>query len=296
MKLNEKFRKVKKLGSGSFSKVYKAKDLSNKSLLALKVSRVEHMKLLYNEKNILEEFALDPSFAKLKYFEVGAKKCVLGMTLLGETLNSLCFEKNIMPDKVLFYVIQVLDAIENFHKKGYIHRDIKPDNICIGRKDKNTTFLIDFGISEKYWDFVQNKHNPRSLKREFKGNVAFCSDSALLGINPSRRDDLEALCYVAIYLVKKTLPWIECSNISEVTCIRGSSSKALIKNLPIEMIHLINYCKLLRYEEDPDYGYIKKQFEECRNAYNSLLYAEIFVINEKVTKPPKKKKFLLSTY
>ena len=59
------------------------------------------------------------------------------------------------------------------------------------------------------------------------------------------------------------------------------------------MIHLINYCKLLRYEEDPDYGYIKKQFEECRNAYNSLLYAEIFVINEKVTKPPKKKKIPL---
>lgn len=45
--------------------------------------------------------------------------------------------------------LQLIDRIEALHKIGYIHRDIKPDNMAVGMKDKNKTiYLIDFGLSK----------------------------------------------------------------------------------------------------------------------------------------------------
>ena len=46
--------------------------------------------------------------------------------------------------------LQLIDRLEALHKIGYIHRDIKPDNLAIGLKEKNKIiYLIDFGLSKK---------------------------------------------------------------------------------------------------------------------------------------------------
>lgn len=55
----------------------------------------------------------------------------------------------------------MLELIEKFHDQGYIHCDLKPDNIMIGdyKKDlrlMNKIYLIDFGISQKYLDLDGN--------------------------------------------------------------------------------------------------------------------------------------------
>ena len=48
-----------------------------------------------------------------------------------------------------------MDLLEVFHDEGFIHCDIKPDNIMIGdytvdNNNVNKIYLIDFGISQKY--------------------------------------------------------------------------------------------------------------------------------------------------
>ena len=68
------------------------------------------------------------------------------------------------------------------HSIGYIHCDIKPDNILIGDAVKNPAlmnklYLIDFGISQKYVD-SQGKHLPFNQDMPFKGNVIFSSKNA----------------------------------------------------------------------------------------------------------------------
>lgn len=43
----------------------------------------------------------------------------------------------------------MIDRIQTLHELGYIHRDIKPDNFVVGRKEKNDTiYCIDFGLSK----------------------------------------------------------------------------------------------------------------------------------------------------
>ena len=61
------------------------------------------------------------------------------------------------PKCILNIGIELINLLEKLHLKGYIHCDIKPDNIMIGdfEKDdwlKRKLYLIDFGISERYLD------------------------------------------------------------------------------------------------------------------------------------------------
>ena len=72
--------------------------------------------------------------------------------------------------------------LEKFHDEGYIHCDLKPDNIMIGDYIKdpklmNKIYLIDFGISQKYVD-NQGNHLPFLENVPFKGNVIFSSKNA----------------------------------------------------------------------------------------------------------------------
>ena len=88
------------------------------------------------------------------------------------------------------------------------------------------------------------------------------------GIIPSRRDDLESLGYMLIYLYKNTLPWehIEAINKTELVT-KLFNIKALIpmntlcKNLPNEMTEYMTYTKSLKFDEKPNYNYLRKLFE-----------------------------------
>ena len=76
----------------------------------------------------------------------------------------------------------MIELLRQMHNVGFIHCDIKPDNILIGdymkeEKLKNKLYLIDFGISHNYLDDEGN-HVPYLQDVPFKGNVIFSSKNA----------------------------------------------------------------------------------------------------------------------
>lgn len=102
---------------------------------------------------------------------------------------------------------QMITNIQYFHSRGYIHRDIKPDNYCMGKgKSQNYLHLLDFGLAKIYKN-KNDKHIPYKEGKSLTGTARYASVNTHIGCQQSRRDDMESIGYVAIYLTRGVLPW-----------------------------------------------------------------------------------------
>ena len=110
--------------------------------------------------------------------------------------NSFCSQKC-----AIQIGIELTKIIKQFHELGFLHLDIKPDNVLIGEKDNQQLCLIDYGISEKYTD-ENDKHRPQENLEHISGNLVFISKNALEFKTQSRRDDLICLLYMLIFFVE----------------------------------------------------------------------------------------------
>ena len=165
---------------------------------------------------------------------------VLIIQLLGPNLEKLlksCGGKfNLYT--VLMVADQTLTLIEELHTKFYIHRDIKPENLAIGiGKKSDTVYLIDFGLAKRYRDSINQQHIPYRDGKTFTGTMRYASVNAHLGLEQSRRDDLESLGFVFVYLAKGKLPWQGCCkeedcNTEILKKMLGTSIDALCQGLP----------------------------------------------------------------
>ena len=148
--------------------------------------------------------------AKIHHFGEEGDYNILIMDLLGPSLEDLfnfCGRK-FQLKTTLMVADQMITRIEYVHSKNYIHRDIKPENFVIGLgKRSNQVFLIDFGLSKKFRDPKTHQHIPYKENKNLTGTARYASINAHLGIEQSRRDDLEAIGYVSIYFIKGKLPW-----------------------------------------------------------------------------------------
>lgn len=89
-----------------------------------------------------------------------------------------------------------------------MHRDVKPENMAIGVGSRsNVVYLLDFGLSKCYKDKDTGAHLQYLDNKPFVGTARFASINAHLGIELSRRDDLEGLGYVLVFMLRGNLPW-----------------------------------------------------------------------------------------
>ena len=270
-----KYKINKKIGISSNSIIFSGKNINNQELVALKIQK--KCRFFSNEDIEKEAYYLlqlkgygIPKIISFGHFE---KYNILIEELLGKSLEDLFKqnknkEKSIILKDMIMAGIQLIDRIEYIHSKNILHLDIKPTNFLVGYKDPFLIYIIDFGLSKKYRSSRTGKHISFSKRKYFTGNIKYSSVNNMKGIIPSRRDDLESLGYMLIYLYKNTLPWehIEAINKTELVT-KLFNIKALIpmntlcKNLPNEMTEYMTYTKSLKFDEKPNYNYLRKLFE-----------------------------------
>lgn len=172
---------------------------------------------------------------------------------------------------VLILFDQILERLSNLHSKGYIHRNIKPDNFMMGLgENRETWYLIDFVLAKK---FIKNGEIiPFKKGRQMTGPLRYASINSQLGFEQSRRDDLESLGYMMIFFLKGDLPWqnIQAKDIDEkykmvMKSKLATTINSLAKGLPDEFKDYMNYVKWLDYETEPDYEKLRNMFKRLFN-------------------------------
>ena len=77
-----------------------------------------------------------------------------------------------------------MERLRDLHKLGYVHNDIKLENMVIGAKDPTVIYLIDFGMSVPFEITNENgikTHIERKFLSVFTGNFLFASRNSLKG-------------------------------------------------------------------------------------------------------------------
>ena len=103
--------------------------------------------------------------------------------------------------------------------------------------------------------------------KNLTGTARYASINAHLGIEQSRRDDMESLGYVLMYFNRGSLPWQGLKAATKKQKYEKISEKkmstpveVLCKGFPAEFAMYLNYCRGLRFEEGPDYMYLRQLF------------------------------------
>lgn len=261
---------VNSIGSGSFGHVYKGvHKFKLTELVAIKRESVmSNFLLLRQEAKIYQYLSNTPGIAELKWFGRDNDYYYLVTELLGVSLsnyNPLMKKNNITPS-INLIGCKLLNLIENLHNHLIIHRDVKPDNFLFERIDDTSLnlssklFVIDFGISVVYKN--DGVHMPCELTNGLIGSPNFASLHAHGRTTLSRRDDLESIGYVLLFLMNNnSLPWQAADNEIQLVEIKQSWVQWAIEQrgaLPIgEFMHAIQ--KLL-FEDTPNYDKLRSLF------------------------------------
>lgn len=237
--------------------------------MAIKIeSRLSTHPQLDYEAKVYKYLAGTPGIPTMHYFGAVGQYNALVMDLLGPSLEDLfnyC-SRRFSLKSVLMLADQMIQRIEYVHYKHFLHRDIKPDNFVMGLGEHaRHCYLIDFGLAKRYRDPRTLFHISYRENKSLTGTARYASLNTHLGVEQSRRDDLESLGYVLLYFLRGSLPWqgLRAANKEDkyakiLLKKRTTPCDVLCRGFPPEFALYFNYVRSLQFDERPDYGYLRR--------------------------------------
>lgn len=258
------------IGKGEFGKILKARHKITNEFVAIKQNTNNNNLLLYESK-IIKTLQPHKNIIKIKWYGKINEVSSLVTELLSFNLDEISNKGVISENLLIIYGKQMISALQHIHSKGYIHRDIKPDNFMIKTNNKREICLIDFGLARKYIDATE-KHIPFENNVDIIGSFNYCSKNMHKKIRPSRRDDIESMLYVFLKLLVQKLPWndLYIHDKNEKNDIFYTKKNNILnynynnfasKNIIYKILKMINHIQNINYFDKPNYDKLYKMFD-----------------------------------
>ena len=225
-----KYRIIVPIGKGGMGVVYKAEDIKLERTVALKFLPVE----LTEDPEARERFIREAKAAAAlshpnicTVHEIGedenqyfiAMECIEGQSLKEKTRKGALHHA-----EALNIAIQVAEGLEEAHKKGIVHRDIKPGNIMV--MEKGQAKVMDFGLAKVFGASLITK------EAKTMGTVAYMSPEQAQGQSVDHRTDIWSLGVVLYEMLTGELPFKGEFDQSVIHSILSREPEPLTKVLP----------------------------------------------------------------
>uniref|UniRef100_A0A0K0ET70 Protein kinase domain-containing protein n=1 Tax=Strongyloides stercoralis TaxID=6248 RepID=A0A0K0ET70_STRER len=281
-KRNGKVYTVKRqLGKGGYGTVFLCCDSKNR----IRALKVEKEIAIAKEIKIFEAAKKTKCIHISKMYDYGMcsefVEPFFVMTCLGRNLSDI---KKRLPKKMysnsttLRILMQTLSAIRELHSLGYVSRDVKPSNFCIGRPTMapKSIFIIDFGVARDFRNDDESTVINTKTVTSFKGTVRYCSLANHLFKRQCRRDDIESWFYMGYEFFEGKLPWQRISRkhrqrIKDIKTILRTPTPKMFAKTPNFMHNLLLDIDKIEFLEKPNYDHINNllhtTFTECGYSY-----------------------------
>ena len=278
------------MGSGSFGRVYEGTDLLRPNYkVAIKKQDVYRRSLhamAIEECEMMAELKGGIGIPKLLWSGMQRESHFIIMEMLGPSLSDLLplgerYKKGMgfSMKTIARIAVQMISRLEFLHDHGIVHRDVKPNNMLMGRDACcNTLFLTDYGLSKSndcsdQGPRVNAKPVLLRSKSSITGTVDYCSVNVHQGQVYSRRDDLISLCYSLVYLRTLWLPWIDAQADAKTTMMDkilqrklSCTADVLCANLPHDFMRFVSACFDMGFAERPNYSRLRSMIYSIARA------------------------------
>ena len=248
----DKYQILDRIGSGSFGSVYRGIHKRTNEYVAIKIEPLNNeIKLLKNEAIVYQYLKGNQGIPFVRWFGKDELNHYMVIDLLGDSLETLKLARGSFSlDLTIFIGIQAIKLLSIIHDKQLVHRDIKPSNFLVDSRNNNL-YIIDFGFCKSY--ISNGKHIAMKKTNSLIGSINYASVNSHDLKGSSRRDDLESLGYLMLYLYRGTLKWqADGYNADMVRTMKLRVEDD--KENPQILLQFISSVRRLGFEERPIYS------------------------------------------
>lgn len=284
-----KYQLLKKIGEGSFGKIFWGETphdppfvrsiplegvkcaaecgtlggdggACNAAPRAIKIMSSSHIEVFKNEVAMYEKLREIKGIPTLYESGIEGKFNYIVMDLLEQSLEEV--HKNYgdqMSLKVVLHLAQqMLTIVEQIHAYGIVHRDLKPANFLLKTNAQQVSelYLIDFGLAKCFLD-EKGRHCAIKTNEHIVGTTRYMSVNTHHGLTASRRDDLESLGYIMLFLYHGELSWQKQTAVVELKQKLDFHNNVGANNNVGEFILFVLYCRNLGFADKPNYDYLR---------------------------------------
>jgi TolB-like protein/predicted Ser/Thr protein kinase len=259
-----RYQLIEELGRGGMGVVYKAQDTKLKRTVALKFLPPELTHIPDVKERFMREAqaaaALDhPNICTVYEFDEAEEKTFISMAYIeGESLKKRIESGPLELYEALRIAIQVAEGLQQAHKKGVVHRDIKSANIMVTEKDQAK--IMDFGLARVTGTTLVTKEGMTM------GTIAYMSPQQARGEEVDHRTDIWSLGVVLYEMFSGQLPFKGEHDQAVVYSILNEQPKPITdlrSEIPMSMEQVV--AKALEKNPDGRYQHIDELLDDLRS-------------------------------